>query len=357
MRLSLPRAHFLSPIPSLFSHARPHLHLSSANALGSGQFLAMPEAGTDLKSPKPRRPLPKADNPPSRQVHFDDPNSKTKPSSAAAQEPKNTQPDSHPQVGPPPLPNLNRPPSDQWFTAANPTRSINLPAAQPPYAHFPHLHPHPPFHQQSFAQGVTYFPGANMGDYQNCAPPPTGVNFQPPVPDTTFGPMPHVYVPRFDGGPVYGGGGVVHVSPPYSSFLSPSSCLFAAPSVRPTITVVSPKTFYVRGYNYYASAGCFALLSCFGPFLMTSCFGLHGTIRTNNLAAASGSRTPGLRRPARNGALDPAARHAQPSRIRPCRCPRHPRPADDECRRHASAHDGRRCRSGSRRRCHPHHSR
>ncbi|KAF5138733.1 hypothetical protein E5D57_002519 [Metarhizium anisopliae] len=170
----------------------------------------MPSAGTDLKSPKPRRPLPKADNPLSRQVHFDDPNSKTKPSSAAAQEPKNTQPDSHPQVGPPPLPNLNRPPSDQWFTAANPTRSINLPAAQPPYAHFPHLHPHPPFHQQSFVQGVTYFPAANMGDYQNCAPPPTGVNFQPPVPDTTFGPMPHVYVPRFDGGPVYGGGGVVH---------------------------------------------------------------------------------------------------------------------------------------------------
>ncbi|ROT35951.1 hypothetical protein SODALDRAFT_54992, partial [Sodiomyces alkalinus F11] len=43
----------------------------------------------------------------------------------------------------------------------------------------------------------------NMGDYQT--PRPDGLHFQPPVPDTTYGPMTHLYVPRFDNGavPVY----------------------------------------------------------------------------------------------------------------------------------------------------------
>lgn len=70
-----------------------------------------------------------------------------------------------------------------------------------------------------------------------------GVHFQPPVPDTTFGPIPHVYVPRFDGGLIPG----VQVGPPIVSFVStptyPAACT----------TVVLPKTFYLNGYTYYAS--------------------------------------------------------------------------------------------------------
>ncbi|WYZ40254.1 hypothetical protein EsH8_IV_000595 [Colletotrichum jinshuiense] len=46
-------------------------------------------------------------------------------------------------------------------------------------------------------QAPAYF---NMADYQNVAPPAGGLHFQPPVPDTTYGPMQHVYVPRHDNG-------------------------------------------------------------------------------------------------------------------------------------------------------------
>ncbi|KAK8021252.1 hypothetical protein PG990_006390 [Apiospora arundinis] len=38
-------------------------------------------------------------------------------------------------------------------------------------------------------------------NYATGAMPNTGQHFQPPVPDTTFGPIPHVYHPRFDNGP------------------------------------------------------------------------------------------------------------------------------------------------------------
>lgn len=212
----------------------------------------MPEAVVDSKSPKPRRPLSKGDNPPPRHAHFDLPNPKAKPSTTndinpEEKAPKNTQPDSHPQVGQPPLPNLNRPPSGQWYTAVDPTRSVNLPGAQPAYAqsYFSHPHPQGGHFQQTFVHGGPY-QAPNMGDYQNCVPPPMGVNFQPPVPDTTFGPIPHVYVPRFDGVPVYGGG--VQVCSP--SFLSSSPYFVSAPPSPPTIAVVTPKTFYIGGYNY-----------------------------------------------------------------------------------------------------------
>ncbi|GAO14166.1 hypothetical protein UVI_02037510 [Ustilaginoidea virens] len=101
-----------------------------------------------------------------------------------------------------------------------------------------------------------------MGDYQNCMPPPTGVNFQPPAPDTTFGPIPHVYVPRFDGVPVAG----LHVGlpPPCSSYALfashpatavynlPLPTYYATPTPL-TTTVVTPKTFHVNGHTYYAT--------------------------------------------------------------------------------------------------------
>lgn len=118
-----------------------------------------------------------------------------------------------------------------WHTFADPTRSLEQqtwhqhwpagsnahPFPVPPHPFQHHLPPHPSFHPNfnnpqfptsgSPGPPVTYIglqhqPGpANMaGDYSNTAPPPTGVNFQPPVPDTTFGPMNHVYYPRFDNG-------------------------------------------------------------------------------------------------------------------------------------------------------------
>lgn len=83
-----------------------------------------------------------------------------------------------------------------------------------------------------------------MADYHNAAPPPCGVNFQPPVPDTTFGTIPHVYVPRFDG--PYAPG--AQVGPPFLQFIHAP-----ADPCPPSFTVLVPKTFYVDGYNYYAS--------------------------------------------------------------------------------------------------------
>ncbi|GAB0135826.1 hypothetical protein EsDP_00004149 [Epichloe bromicola] len=177
----------------------------------------MPKAGSDLKSPSLRPPRPKStDSIPPRQVHFDNKSRKSPPPPPPTPPPpeninNNTQPDSHPQVGCA-LPYLNRPPSGQWYTAADPTRSVNCqpafthtvttPGAVPPQHHFQYPLVNNQQQQQDFGHpGVSYIGHHqnNMGDYQNCAPPPTGVNFQPPVPDTTFGPIPHVYVPRFDG--------------------------------------------------------------------------------------------------------------------------------------------------------------
>ncbi|PNH56545.1 hypothetical protein VD0002_g2934 [Verticillium dahliae] len=43
-------------------------------------------------------------------------------------------------------------------------------------------------------------PDPAMADYQFGGPRPAGPSYQPPVPDTTYGPMTHVYRPRFDNG-------------------------------------------------------------------------------------------------------------------------------------------------------------
>lgn len=162
-----------------------------------------PEAGAASPPAKPLQPSRRSKSISSRQVHFDTPppppSSSTPPPTKAPpqqqQEPTKTQPDSFPQVHNP-LPYLNRPPSEQWYTAVDPTRSLNAqPAAQTtPFWPFSFLQPQPQPQPQ-----VSYPVRTAMGDYQNCAPPPTGVNFQPPVPDSTYGTIPHVYVPRFDG--------------------------------------------------------------------------------------------------------------------------------------------------------------
>ncbi|KAJ4119957.1 hypothetical protein NW768_010547 [Fusarium equiseti] len=120
----------------------------------------------------------------------------------------------------------------QWHYSANPTQSLGhqLPTSfisSPPQTFQQQLFSPPQFHPASYISTgpnnitpspsptptpITYIgvgpqsPALNlhqsntMGDYQNAAPPVHGLHFQPPVPDTTFGPMQHVYVPRHDGG-------------------------------------------------------------------------------------------------------------------------------------------------------------
>ncbi|KAJ4324168.1 hypothetical protein N0V84_004001 [Fusarium piperis] len=181
----------------------------------------------------------------------------------------------------------------QWHTSANPTQSLRhqLPTgpggfiSPPPPQHasayfsLPQQH-HPQIHPASFINApagthntVTYIgvgpqpPSANtMGDYQNAAPPPNGLHFQPPVPDTTFGPMQHVYVPRFDGGLAGVQVGLPAPAPALASVPVPAHFVSApAPltTAACTTTVVLPKTFYLNGYTYYAS-GLLALtlISC-----------------------------------------------------------------------------------------------
>ncbi|KAH6890526.1 hypothetical protein B0T10DRAFT_548048 [Thelonectria olida] len=197
------------------------------------------------------------------------------------------QPESFPQVGLAPTNNFV-----QWHTAANPNLSLNHqlptthtynPAATAQQHQQQILVPSQQQHfspsatntaplalhtQQQQPAAVTYIgiqhqPRAAMGDYQNAAPPPQGVHFQPPVPDTTFGPIPHVYVPRFDGGLVAGGVQVpgVQVGAPFSlpvpSVHFVSAPFPSVPSVSaPCTTVVMPKTYYLNPYSYYASRAC-----------------------------------------------------------------------------------------------------
>lgn len=144
-----------------------------------------------------------------------------------------TQPTSFPAVGLPPETQQQQAQQTQqaqlgpgqWFIAANPTQSAQsvsravyqLPAGYPhaqplnPDLHYSaapvnipllHLYSHP---QNTYLYyPIQQHPSINVtmaADYQNATPLPTNpVNYQPPVPDTTHGPMNHVYIPRFDGG-------------------------------------------------------------------------------------------------------------------------------------------------------------
>ncbi|KAM6484498.1 hypothetical protein HDV62DRAFT_299867 [Trichoderma sp. SZMC 28011] len=235
----------------------------------------MPEAAPDLKSPKTPRRL-KTGGEPLRQVHFQTPgNTKTSaststsppfssipttsttPTSASTDETTSVQPDNFPQLGAPPLSTLG---AGQWHTAVDPTQSVKLPGQ--PFAAFAPGQQHQPAHflrpqpqlfngpfsplpqqHQQLPPAITYIGHPQplniaMADYQNAAPMHTGINFQPPVPDTTFGPMPHVYVPRFDGSYMPA---AVQVGLPSVQFVSaPASC-----------SVVMPKTSYYNGYTYY----------------------------------------------------------------------------------------------------------
>ncbi|EHK17085.1 uncharacterized protein TRIVIDRAFT_195091 [Trichoderma virens Gv29-8] len=221
-------------------------------------------------SPKTPRRM-KTGGEPLRQVHFQSPGTtktttstsasppfsststtSTTPTSAATTETTSNQPESFPQLGAPPLSTLG---AGQWHTAVDPTQSVKLPGqpfagfapGQHQPAHFlrPQLFngPFPPA-QPQLPTPITYIGHPQpvniaMADYQNAAPMHVGINFQPPVPDTTFGPIPHVYVPRFDGSYVPA---ALQVGLPPVQFVSaPAAC-----------SVVMPKTFYHNGYTYYA---------------------------------------------------------------------------------------------------------
>ncbi|KAL6912949.1 hypothetical protein FSST1_010709 [Fusarium sambucinum] len=175
----------------------------------------------------------------------------------------------------------------QWHISANPTQSLSQqqPAtfiSPPPQGQQQHFFSPPQFHPASYISAgpnniitsptpnpITYIgigpqspavnlnQASNMGDYQNAAPPVNGLHFQPPVPDTTFGPMQHVYVPRHDGG-LAG----LQVGAP-ASFNYVSAAPFAITPSSSYTTVVVPKTYYLNGYTYYASLLCwFTFLFC-----------------------------------------------------------------------------------------------
>ncbi|RDA87732.1 hypothetical protein CP532_1768 [Ophiocordyceps camponoti-leonardi (nom. inval.)] len=114
-----------------------------------------------------------------------------------ASSPRARQPTDYPQVGPAP----GSGPAQGWYTAADPTRSLGTSA----YTNF-----FPTAAVPKPGQQPQPFP---MADYQNAVPHPAGVNFQPPVPDNTFGPIPHLYVPRFDPQPAPNMPGAFPVGP------------------------------------------------------------------------------------------------------------------------------------------------
>ncbi|KAI1844953.1 hypothetical protein JX266_008969 [Neoarthrinium moseri] len=66
-----------------------------------------------------------------------------------------------------------------------------------------------------------------MADYGNGTMPNTGQHFQPPVPDTTYGPMHHVYRPRYDNGVPFAAPAAYPAGQVYPSYHSgPCECQF-----------------------------------------------------------------------------------------------------------------------------------
>ncbi|KAF3345892.1 hypothetical protein VDGD_05886 [Verticillium dahliae] len=90
-------------------------------------------------------------------------------------------------------------------------------------------------------------PDPAMADYQFGGPRPAGPSYQPPVPDTTYGPMTHVYRPRFDNGAYFVHGQNVCNDP---SFFVPRTVFPPAGYLvdRPILPNNSPAY-----YHYYAS--------------------------------------------------------------------------------------------------------
>lgn len=113
-----------------------------------------------------------------------------------------------------------------------------------------HNHPSPPcFHQVDFAGQPSVFVNMpeQLGGYQNAVPFNPGVkHYQPQVPDTSFGPMCHTYVPRFDSGGVY----MVQPGAVCHSILShfDPSLFFHSPPLTIDLQEVQPLTFAPKSF-------------------------------------------------------------------------------------------------------------
>lgn len=130
-----------------------------------------------------------------------------------------------PQLGPNPLYTHGVPGQPSFHN--NPTTNF----ASNPYA----------TNQPGQAPQVPVSNGANMDGYQNAFPNNTGIHFQPQVPDTTFGPMTHIYQPRFDNGCVpFSQPGIVVCQPSSMLSVSPSPMI---PLVTTSIQPFRPVTF------------------------------------------------------------------------------------------------------------------
>lgn len=137
-------------------------------------------------------------------------------------------------------------------TAANSAPSGVAPAVSQPGPNQIHAPGQPPFNTNQATSGVAtsqpgqappvlFGNGITMDGYSNAMPNNYGLHFQPQVPDTSLGPMTHVYQPRFDNGCVgYPHPGIVVCHP--SSFIS-----IAQPTLFPALTAefqpVRPITF------------------------------------------------------------------------------------------------------------------
>ncbi|GJN66548.1 hypothetical protein PLIIFM63780_004017 [Purpureocillium lilacinum] len=153
---------------------------------------------------------------------------------ATSEPARDCQPTSFPAVGPPPGSGYAAPAvlPQQWYTSADPTRSLSGPG---PYAQYHQYPQYPQYQPHQLATGTGGFAGASYVNGQPVqvqqqqlpattnmsipylaatgpAPPTEGLNFQPPVPDNSNGPMQHLYVPRYDAAPGVVGG-AVHVQP------------------------------------------------------------------------------------------------------------------------------------------------
>lgn len=116
---------------------------------------------------------------------------------------------------------------------------------------------------------ITYHISINMADYGNGSMPNTGQHFQPPVPDTTYGPIPHVYRPRHDNGVPYAApnpGSPVAFSSvgpyPYAAPMPHHFCAVSEPQVQGVAAPMEQQVPYFYAPNASAPFNC----HLHGPF-------------------------------------------------------------------------------------------
>ena len=134
---------------------------------------------------------------------------------------------------------------------------------------------------------ITYIGAPNMTysrnpEYQYGAPyHPQGLHFQPPVPDTTYGPIDHVYVPRHDGiGPQVPPGLTAQVCYPHSYAQRPAMTHIPVTTRPAAAQVYLGHAGFVPSYSVYASRLLLAapILIVFCYMLDWGAFGLLGWI-------------------------------------------------------------------------------